>query len=149
VSRRFDQRRSLAAYSLMACFAMVTPAFGQEPPTPSAADVSLARSLASEGVQLADAGNCAAAIDTGRIAALMARDWGFHHTATANLARVQGAAAVEPRFGADPAARIDERAGLLLAAIDAEPKSRGWRLRDRIGERKQWWQDVDEKEATY
>jgi len=63
VSRRFDQRRSLAAYSLMACFAMVTPAFGQEPPTPSAADVSLARSLASEGVQLADAGNCAAAID--------------------------------------------------------------------------------------
>ena len=38
---------------------------------------------------------------------------------------------------------------LLLAAIDAEPKTRGWRLRDRIGERKQWWQDVDEKEATY
>jgi hypothetical protein len=79
----------------------------------------------------------------------MARDWGFHHTATANLARVQGAAAVEPRFGAGAAARIDERAGLLLAAIDAEPKTRGWRLRDRIGERKQWWQDVDEKEATY
>ena len=26
----------------------------------------------------------------------MARDWGFHHTATANLARIQGAAAVEP-----------------------------------------------------
>ena len=93
--------------------------------------------------------DCAAEIDAPRIAGLMARDWGFHHTATANLARVQGAAAVEPRFGADAAARIDERAGLLLAAIDAEPKTRGWRLRDRIGERKQWWQDVDEKEATY
>ena len=94
-------------------------------------------------------GDCPAAIDAIRIAGLMARDWGFHHTATANLARVQGAAAVEPRFGPDAAARIDERAGLLLAAIDAEPKTRGWRLRDRIGERKQWWQDVDEKEATY
>jgi hypothetical protein len=93
--------------------------------------------------------DCAAEIDAPRIAGLMARDWGFHHTATANLARVQGAAAVESRFGADAAARIDERAGLLLAAIDAEPKTRGWRLRDRIGERKQWWQDVDEKEATY
>jgi hypothetical protein len=93
--------------------------------------------------------DCPAAVDAARIAGLMARDWGFHHTATANLARVQGAAAVESRFGPDAAARIDERAGLLLAAIDAEPKSRGWRLRDRIGERKQWWQDVDEKEATY
>jgi hypothetical protein len=105
--------------------------------------------VAGEPPGTAGPGDCPAAVDTGRIAALMARDWGFHHTATANLARVQGAAAVEPRFGADGAARIDERAGVLLAAIDAEPKTRGWRLRDRIGERKQWWQDVDEKEATY
>ena len=105
--------------------------------------------VAGEPPGTAGPGDCTAAIDAGRIAALMARDWGFHHTATANLARVQGAAAVESRFGADAAARIDELAGLLLAAIDAEPKTRGWRLRDRIGERKQWWQDVDEKEATY
>lgn len=93
--------------------------------------------------------DCPEAVDAVRIAGLLARDWGFHHTATANLARVQGAAAVEPRFGPDAAARIDERAGQLLAAIDAEPKTRGWRLRGRIGERKQWWQDVDDKEATY
>lgn len=105
--------------------------------------------VAGEPPGTAGPGDCTAAVDAGRISALMARDWGFHHTATANLARVQGAAAVESRFGADAAARIDERAGLLLAAIDAEPKTRGWRLRDRIGERKQWWQDVDEKEATY
>jgi hypothetical protein len=105
--------------------------------------------VAGEPPGTAGPADCTAAIDAGRIAALMARDWGFHHTATANLARVQGAAAVEPRFGAGAAARIDERDGLLLAAIDAEPKTRGWRLRDRIGERKQWWQDVDEKEATY
>jgi hypothetical protein len=89
--------------------------------------------VAGEPSGTAGPDDCTAAIDAGRIAALMARDWGFHHTATANLARVQGAAAVEPRFGADAAARIDERAGLLLAAIDAEPKTRGWRLRDRIG----------------
>ena len=105
--------------------------------------------VAGEPPGTAGPGDCTAAVDAGRIAALMARNWGFHHTATANLAKVQGAAAVELRFGPDAAARIDERAGRLLAAIDAEPKSRGWRLRDRIGERKQWWQDVDEKEATY
>lgn len=61
--RRFTRRRSLAACVVSAGIGMVTPAFGQEPGAPSAADVSLARSLASEGVQLADAGNCAAAID--------------------------------------------------------------------------------------
>lgn len=94
-------------------------------------------------------GDCTQEIDAPRIAGLLARDWGFHHTATANLAKVRDAAAAEPRFGADAAARIAGRAGLLLAAIEAEPKTRGWRLRDRIGERKQWWQDVDEKEATY
>jgi hypothetical protein len=93
--------------------------------------------------------DCAAEIDGPRIAALLARDWGFHHTATANLAMVRDAAAAEPRFGPGAAALIGARAGLLLDAIEAEPKTRGWRLRDRIGERKQWWQDVDEKEATY
>jgi hypothetical protein len=93
--------------------------------------------------------DCAAEIDAPRIAGLLARDWGFHHTATANLAKVRDAAAAETRLGPDAARLIGERAGLLGAAIDAEPKTRGWRLRDRIGERKQWWQDVDEKEATY
>jgi len=38
---------------------------------------------------------------------------------------------------------------LQSEAIDAEPKTLAWRMRDRIGERKQWWQDVDDKEATY
>jgi hypothetical protein len=101
------------------------------------------------GAGAAGPDDCAAEIDAPRIAGLLARDWGFHHTATANLAKIGEAAAAGPRFGPDASGRIGERAGLLVAAIDAEPKTRGWRLRDRIGERKQWWQDVDEKEATY
>jgi hypothetical protein len=50
-----------------------------------------------------------------------------------------------------PAARplVQARAARLLALTEAEPKSRTWRMRDKIGERKQWWQDVDDKEATY
>ena len=48
-----------------------------------------------------------------------------------------------------PTRRVHDGVTALLAAIEAEPKSRGWRIRDRIGERKQWWQDVDDKEATY
>ena len=78
-------------------------------------------------------------------------DWGFHHTATRNLRRIAGLVGDcggdrhRPRENAQVARRVRR----LLAAIDAEPKTLAWRMRDKIGERKQWWQDVDEKEATY
>lgn len=91
------------------------------------------------------------AIDAGRIARLFARDWGFHHTATRNLRQVRDSAGgpAVAELGPQASERIRDRAGQLLEAIDAEPKSLAWRIRDRIGERKQWWQDVDDKEATY
>lgn len=104
--------------------------------------------LATHEVTAAEAGR--EAIDGGRIARLFARDWGFHHTATRNLRRVSvGAGDAATDFGPEANSRVRERAGQLLDVIDAEPKNLAWRLRDRIGERKQWWQDVDEKEATY
>jgi hypothetical protein len=81
-------------------------------------------------------------IDAGHIAGLLARDWGFHHTATRNLRRVA-------ELTGERHDHVAERIGRLLDAIDAEPKSLAWRMRDKVGERKQWWQDVDEKEATY
>jgi hypothetical protein len=103
-------------------------------------------------------------IDAGRIARLLARDWGFHHTATRNLARVQqsvasagpagpactpGEAGQVIDVGEEGIALVRQGTGRLLDAITAEPKSLAWRMRDKVGERKQWWQDVDEREATY
>jgi len=92
----------------------------------------------------------AESIDSGHIARLLSRDWGFHHTATRNLRRLRDEEGA-PLSNLDERSRslARDRAGRLLGAIDAEPKSMGWRMRDRIGERKQWWQDVDDKEATY
>jgi hypothetical protein len=37
----------------------------------------------------------------------------------------------------------------LREAIDETQKSRGWRMRARVGERMQWWEDVSEREDTY
>jgi hypothetical protein len=51
--------------------------------------------------------------------------------------------------GEEGIARVKRGTGRLLDAIAAEPKSLAWRMRDKIGERKQWWQDVDDREATY
>jgi hypothetical protein len=92
----------------------------------------------------------AESIDSGHIARLLSRDWGFHHTATRNLRRVRDeSGAPVSNLDEQSRGRARDRASRLLAAIDAEPKSLGWRMRDRVGERKQWWQDVDDKEATY
>ena len=88
-------------------------------------------------------------IDGGYVAAVLARDWGFHRDATANLERVAGAADGALPIAAAGTARVRDGAALLLAAIDAAKKSRGWRMRARVGERMQWWEDVDEREDTY
>lgn len=90
-------------------------------------------------------------VDGGHIARIFARDWGFHHTATRNLERIRQV--VGDNAGIDISeqanARVHDGVQRLLSAIEAEPKGRAWRIRDRIGERKQWWQDVDDKGATY
>jgi len=88
------------------------------------------------------------AVDASHIARLLARDWGFHHTATVNLARV-GEHVATMGLGAELNSAAQAGAGRLLAAIEAEPKSLAWRMRAKVGERKQWWQDVDDREATY
>ena len=84
------------------------------------------------------------AIDPDYVAGLLARDWGFHHTATANLAALRDEVA-----GNGSAGTVRGRVDALLGAIEAAPKSVRWRARARVGERMQWWQDVDEREAVY
>ena len=44
----------------------------------------------------------------------------------------------------DDARRISGRLGDLLARIEARPKSRGWKLRAKVGERKRWYELPDE-----
>jgi hypothetical protein len=84
------------------------------------------------------------AIDPAYVAGLLARDWGFHHTATANLAALR-----DDPAGNGSAGTVRGRIDALLGAIEAAPKSVRWRTRARVGERMQWWQDVDEREAVY
>lgn len=80
-----------------------------------------------------------AAIEPRRMAELTARDWGLHHTFELNLAKLR--AGVDAGEGpAAAAVAIDALAG----AMDAEPKSRGWKMRARIGERKRWYELPEE-----
>jgi hypothetical protein len=84
-----------------------------------------------------------AGIDVDRVVGPAARDWGFFHTATTNLARVGEAATGLVRLGV-PAAT--ERAAALTAAMHAAPKSRRWAVRARVGTRVPWYQEVEDLE---
>jgi hypothetical protein len=78
------------------------------------------------------------AINGARIAELCASDWGLWRTITANLQRCREHLGDYDLDEADRdriAARFDQ----LLERVEAEPKSRGWKLRARVGERKRWY----------
>ncbi len=88
-------------------------------------------------------------IDGAYIAELLRDDWGFYYTVTTNLDKVG-------RFLADNAA-IDEpqekvirdRLEHVRGLIEDAPKSRRWRIRSKVGAKKQWYQDVAPKGSGF
>lgn len=103
--------------------------------------------------QVVDRADSSEDLDAGYIAGLLGRDWGFHHTAMRNLHHIRDAVG-----GTRPdAVHLDQeshevvraRVDQLVTAIDAHSKTVAWRMRAKVGERMQWWQDVDDRVATY
>ena len=89
------------------------------------------------------AGTGPATIDPARIAHLTGRDWGLQHTFELNLSRLTED--LESRaLPTDSTRVIADGIAAVSEAIEAEPKSRGWRLRARIGERKAWYDEPEE-----
>jgi hypothetical protein len=87
----------------------------------------------------------AGAIDLRVFRSLVADDWGWWRTVTLNLERISALL----NGGARPAiegGKLDARTQLqaLSDAAESAPKSRRWKMRARIGERKRWY-DVPEE----
>jgi hypothetical protein len=85
------------------------------------------------------------AVNGGRIAELCASDWGLWRTITANLGRCREHLNDYALPEAD-LARIGRRIDTVLDGIEQAPKSRGWKLRAKIGERKRWYELPEEVE---
>lgn len=84
-----------------------------------------------------------AALEPGRLAQVTSADWGTQHSFELNFGRLREAlpdSGLRAEHQAAAGAAIDT----LTAAIDAAPKSRGWKLRARIGERKRWYEEPEE-----
>lgn len=83
-------------------------------------------------------------IDVPYIARLCAHDWGLFHDVESNLALLR------ERLGSyalDPGARdqVLEKLARLDQAIGAEPKSRSWHLRAKVGTHWPWHETVEEQ----
>lgn len=79
------------------------------------------------------------------IAALCGSDWGLYKTTSINLERVK-----EVVSGDDVALNSDERA-LIVARVDrvldtfnGMQKSLAWQMRDKVGTRVRWYEEVEE-----
>jgi hypothetical protein len=80
-------------------------------------------------------------VNAGRIAALCAADWGLWRTITGNL---DTCCALAPGYDVPNRAEVEARLQELLHRIEAEPKTRSWKLRAKIGERKRWYELPEE-----
>jgi hypothetical protein len=80
-------------------------------------------------------------VNAGRIARLCCEDWGLWRTITRNLEACRQHAGDYGEDLAGVAGRFRE----LEERIEAEPKSRAWRLRAKIGERKRWYELPEER----
>lgn len=82
-------------------------------------------------------------IDVERIVALTSNDWGLQHTSELNLSRLRGALPEQPLDAAE-AASVAERIDVLVQALERAPKTRKWKLRAKVGERKRWYEEPEE-----
>jgi hypothetical protein len=78
------------------------------------------------------------AVNAARIAELCGDDWGLWRTITGNLEDCRTRVEAYDVDGGTRTA-VTERIGQILERIEAEPKSRGWKRRAKVGERKRWY----------
>jgi hypothetical protein len=84
-------------------------------------------------------------IDGAYIADRFARDWGFYYTASLNFDRMLSFLPRYEAFSQEHRETISGRIAELRGAIEAKPKSLGWKARAKVGTKKKWYRDVAEE----
>jgi hypothetical protein len=78
------------------------------------------------------------------MAKLFSQDWGFWRTATENLEKIKTFAQTYEKLTEEDKTDVVGKLERLQARIEKQPKSMKWKMRDRIGDKKQWYEDVEE-----
>ena len=84
-------------------------------------------------------------IDLDRIASLCANDWGLYKTVSINLKRVEELLSGNDLYlTGEEKALILSRVQKIQQAIAEAPKPLAWQLRDKVGTRLRWYEEVEE-----
>ena len=86
-----------------------------------------------------------ACINLRRLALLCSADWGLYKTTSINLGRVEetvGGGDVE--LAESERSQIKKRISEILHVFESMPKSVQWKMRDKVGTRVRWYEEVEE-----
>jgi hypothetical protein len=83
-------------------------------------------------------------VNIGLVAGVCARDWGWWRTLTMNLDKVRQMGATYEQLTEEEKQTVADQVELALLEIEREPKSLGWKLRAKVGDRKKWYREVGE-----
>lgn len=87
-------------------------------------------------------------INSGHIAKILSKDWGFYYTVTMNLNKVRSFLDRYEALTSEQRNNVSAKIDRLLEAIEKEPKSLGWKLRAKVGPAKKWYTEVEEVERA-
>jgi hypothetical protein len=85
-------------------------------------------------------------INAAIVVGILAKDWGFWRTFTANFKLLDEKLATYPALSEEDRAVVHGRIQDLQKRIAAAPKSLTWKARAQVGERVKWYKDVEELE---
>jgi len=77
------------------------------------------------------------------VAKLLSEDWGFYYTVTKNLEKTK-LMLQDYKIDKSDKDDVETKIARLLSRIESEPKTNRFKLRARIGEKKKWYNVVDE-----
>lgn len=79
-------------------------------------------------------------INLNRFVEVLASDWGFYRTSTLNRDRIREMIAEQGHLSSFDVSKLDE----IIRAVEDAPKTRTWKMRALIGDRKRWYELPDE-----
>jgi hypothetical protein len=109
--------------------------------------------------KISDDGTDIELINSNYIAKLLSNDWGFFYTATMNLRKISNVMKNLDEMGKDvnivpsmissgEREEIVSKIDQLSQAIEAHPKSIGWKMRSKVGTTKKWYNDVESSQTV-
>ena len=76
---------------------------------------------------------------------MCSNDWGLYKTTSINLGRVEEVVGEENvHLTESERGLILKRIGEILRAFESMPKSLAWQMRDKVGTRVRWYEEVEE-----